>query len=182
MNERTRVPRPALWIAAPLFLLCVLSFGGVGAWADDVDDAAGLPADEAVVQLETLLEATDEAKDPARRLRIHAHLAALRLTQGEAYAALEHLEVLARVRKQAVDCMSYAEALVTVARANMQARSTAAGVVPYLQDALAALGTVSAEQLDTVELAGRHALAIFSGAIFSKEAAGKQERRCCFFL
>jgi len=159
MNDRSPVPRAALWFAVALLLVWVPSFGGAPAWADDVDDAAGLPADEAVVQLEALLEATDEAKAPARRLRLHAHLAALRLAQGEAYAALEHLEVLARVRKQPVDCVSYAEALVTVARANMQARSTAAGVVPYLQDALAALDLVSIQQLDTVELAGRYALA-----------------------
>lgn len=125
------------------------------AWADQVDDAAGLPAPEAIPKLESLLEAARERGDEAETVRIHGLLAGLRLAQGETYAALEDLEVLSRLRKRPLDHVRYAEALVSTARSNMQGGTTAAGVIPYVQDALAALDEESARSIADVAVRGR---------------------------
>ena len=127
--------RPVWGLCVAVAILLATSF----VHADEIDDAAKLPADEAVPKLESLLEKAEASEDQAAALRIHAWLAGFRLQEGEPYAALQHLEVLARERGGAADKITYGEALIAVARGNLQGNSTAAGIVPYCQDALEAL-------------------------------------------
>ena len=94
--------------------------------ADAIDEAAKLPPADAVLELETLLEGAESAGDEGAQVRAQAWLS--------------------RLRGSPADHVSYGETLVAVARGNLQAQSTAAGVVPYLQDALEALGRVKEEK------------------------------------
>ena len=138
-------------------VVCVVGltlFSGIPLRADEIDEASALGAQEATARLEQLLDKLSQNAEAQERdkdaQRIHALLADLRLQGNEPYAALQHLEVLARTRTSPQDLLRYAETLFAVAHKNMQARSTAAGVVPYLQDALAALDKMPKENVGGV--------------------------------
>lgn len=107
------------------------------AHADDIDDAAALPADKAVPALEALLDAARKAGDGERLYRVHEVLGEIHMRRGEPYAALEHFEgrLKARGRKPA-DRIAYAQALLAVAKSNIASGGMGRQIQPFLRDAL----------------------------------------------
>ncbi|MDJ0523325.1 MAG: tetratricopeptide repeat protein [Planctomycetota bacterium] len=124
-----------------LVLLGALLWCPVAIAGDAVDEAAGLPAAEALPKLEALLEKALEEKRAKDVLRIRRHLGRLYVADGQPYAALVHLEAAAEAAlddRQDVDRLHYAEALLATARQNIRSQGIGRSVNPFLRDAVAA--------------------------------------------
>ena len=124
-----------------LLLAALLAPGG-RAWADEIDDAAALPGDEAAAALEVLLEQADAG--PARRLRLERALGDAYLRAGDSNAAVPHLEaVVAAAPQDAQARIIYAEALLAVARAHIAGEALGRNIMPFLRDALDTVAPLS---------------------------------------
>lgn len=130
--------RHALWIG-----VIVLASAGLVRAADPIEEAAALPPAEALLKLEGLLEQADAGKRARDVLRIRRHLGRLYVAAGQPYAALVHLESAADAGldgEHAIDRLHYAEALLAVAKQNIQNQGMGRNVNPFLRDALTAAG------------------------------------------
>jgi tetratricopeptide (TPR) repeat protein len=130
-------------------LLALLAFAVPCARADEASDRAAAEAllaegrgAEAADALRALLDAMAERNAPApERAPVLALLGRALLLSGDAQGALPVFEDSLEAREDASTRLDYAEALVTVARENLESGgATAARVVPYLDDALASAG------------------------------------------
>jgi tetratricopeptide (TPR) repeat protein len=123
-------------------LLLVIAIGASTALAGSVADAERLLAEgkaaEAADVARSLLEQAGETAPTADLAALHSVLARALWTGGDAQASLPEFEDALRLRESPEDRLSYAEALISVARANLLGGNvTAAQVVPYLDDAVA---------------------------------------------
>ncbi|MHC5009721.1 MAG: hypothetical protein ACYTG6_02095 [Planctomycetota bacterium] len=117
-------------VPASAWLFLALIFGlGTMAVANEEDDAATLR--------ERLAAAQEAGAGDAELAALHASLAEALVREGEAYAALQHLEAVLAKRDRPEDHLRYGEVLLRIARENMQSlQASSVQVLPYLLDAL----------------------------------------------
>jgi tetratricopeptide (TPR) repeat protein len=111
----------------------------------------GAPAVRAEAGRRLVDEAEDRDASDEERAVLHAALGGLLLEQSAWFEATTHLEAAALLRGTELDRFLWARALVGVARENVQSGSaTAVGVLPYLEDARAALDGIGGSDAQRV--------------------------------
>jgi len=133
--------RGTAWPLAILLLasLLCISWSWTPVGADEIDDAARLPADRRITALEALLDKATEAKEAEHVLRLNRVLGDLYLGAGQPYASLSFFEAAAEAEanpQRGSDGLRYAEALLATARVQIESGGPGRRVNPFLRDAV----------------------------------------------